>query len=128
MTDSSTTVELASIEGLLRLLDRGLGNFSLYAASSPVYVQTLADLRLAFASLWARVPLLSFSMEEEALRWEGVPVLESIDGSGNVLRSLFDYRVRTLTLTWPLWDHTGSVPPFVETAHFASPAFGNGTT
>ena len=73
MTDSSTTVELASIEGLLRLLDRGLGNFSLYAASSPVYVQTLADLRLAFASLWARVPLLTFSMEEEALRWEGVP-------------------------------------------------------
>ena len=99
MTDSSPAVELASIEGLLRLLDRGLGNFSLYPANNPVYLQTLADLRLAFASLWARVPLLSFSIEEEALRWEGAPVLESIDGSGNVLRSLFDYGVRTLTLT-----------------------------
>ena len=98
MTDSRPAVEVASIEGLLRLLDRGLGNFSLYPADNPVYLQTLADLRLAFASLWARVPDLSFSIEEGSLRWEGHPVLESIDGSGNVLRGLFDYGVRTVTL------------------------------
>jgi HEAT repeat protein len=79
----------ALVEELLKLLGKAARAHQLYLQNNPVYQRAIEQARAAFAPVWARTEELVLQVTEGAFVWEGRPVLEESEKSGDSLPWLF---------------------------------------
>ncbi len=70
------------IEELLRALGKGQRALQMYLPNNPVYQRALTQIEDAFAPVWGVTGRLVLEIQEQAILWEGAPVLEGARGDG----------------------------------------------
>lgn len=74
-----------AVEELLKLLAKASRAYQLYLHNNPTYHRSIELLQQAFAPLWAQLPELVLSVTEHELLWEGRPVYQELERSGDTI-------------------------------------------
>ena len=77
------------VEEMLKLLGKAARAHQLYLQNNPVYQRSIELARAAFAPIWQHTDELVLQVTEGAFVWEGRPVLEEAEKSGDSLPWLF---------------------------------------
>ncbi len=88
------------VEELLRQFDKTARAHQLYLHNNPTYLKSLELLRSAFAAVWAEAESITLVVNESALIWCGVAVLQEAGKAGDSIPwTLYKDGVRELTLS-----------------------------
>lgn len=92
-------VDVSPVAEVLRLLARAIRAHQLYLHNNPTYLRALEALQRAFPPLWARCDELVLEVTDTQLRWDGQPVINEPDKTGDALPwVLYKDGIRELTL------------------------------
>jgi len=65
-------IDVAPVEELLRLMEKGVRAIQLYMPNNPMYTQALDNVRKGFPAVWAMTSDLTLRVKNTGFEWEGV--------------------------------------------------------
>lgn len=93
-------VDVAPVEELLRLMEKGVRAIQLYLPNNPMYTQALDSVRRGFAPIWKVTTDLTLRVKNTGFEWEGVELNAAggRDNKDSLAWVLYKDGIRAITL------------------------------